>query len=127
MLNYGRVRKSRGIYIVGAVNEYDMDEAHSCHERNDASGHDLVFAKQTLIANPTTAQADDDYREGEYGAPPTVEEGWVVGDASASLGWRILVKGTRQYHGVAGEARQTPTSLEGELLGCRVRSVCFEG
>lgn len=63
VLYHDRVRQAISINIVGAPDEYDMHEAHSYHERNDAPCHDFVLAEELLITCPAASEADDNDEE----------------------------------------------------------------
>jgi hypothetical protein len=89
------VRETADVDIVRAVDEDDMDTAHSRGKWDDAPGHDFVLAEEALIADVPTGDSDAYDDDGEDGAPPTVEQGWVVGDTGATLWRRCIVEAAR--------------------------------
>lgn len=84
--NLERVCEAADVDVVGAVNEDDVNAAHAGQEWNNAAGHDLVFAEKAFIADIATRQTESYENDGEYGAPPAVEQRRVVADTGAALG-----------------------------------------
>jgi hypothetical protein len=115
MVDLGWVRQGRGVDVVGAVKEHDVGTAHASHEGDDAPCHDFVLAEQLVVANVATREANQNDAEGEDGAPPAVEQGRIVCDASTAFGGRCIVEAAGEDH-ADQQCSQTPSSGEGEVL-----------
>jgi hypothetical protein len=123
MANFDRVCQVGNVDVIGAVDENNMDKAHTCKEGEDAESHDLILAEQALIANVAAGKTDAYDDCGENGAPPAVQKRRVVGQASPGVWGRRAVEMARYYHGAVEQSSQTLASAEGELFGCRVLSI----
>ena len=64
--------------IVRAPFQHHVHASHSCHQRNDAQRHDLVFHEHLFRPDPSPKQADNDDDESEHGAPPGNKKRRVV-------------------------------------------------
>jgi hypothetical protein len=91
MVDLQGVREAADVDVVGTIYEDDMDAAHACGQRDYAPGHDFVLAEEALIADVPASYSNAYDDDGEDGAPPTVKQGWVVGDTGARLRRRCIV------------------------------------
>jgi hypothetical protein len=55
IVDLGWIHQSYDVNVVGTVSEDQVHSAHSCHERNDAQGHDLVFPKEGFVPDVPAA------------------------------------------------------------------------
>ena len=78
--NPARIYEAIEVDIVSAVDKNDVGEGHASHTRNQTPGHDLIFGKEAFVARIATEEASRYNDGGKDGAPPAVEEGWIVGD-----------------------------------------------
>jgi hypothetical protein len=98
MANLYGICETANIDIVCAVDEDDVDTSHASEKRNDTPGHDLVLAEEAFISNVAAGQSESNNDYGEDGAPPAVEQSWVVCSSGAALRWRSIIDTARYYH-----------------------------
>jgi len=84
--------------VVRAVYENNVHASHARSQRDDAPGHDLVFAEESLVSNVPAKNSKSNDDDGEDGAPPAVQQRGVVADACTTLWWRCIVDVARNYH-----------------------------
>ena len=78
-------RQTGRLYVVGPVQEYNVDQAHADQEGYDGDGHDDILGEQSLTANEAAKEADDNDDKGTDGTPPRHKEGWVVIQARSTV------------------------------------------
>ena len=62
-----------GSGIVGSVNQDDMDQPHSYHQRDNAPENDFVLSEQSLRPYPSSKCANENGGQSEDGTPPRHE------------------------------------------------------
>jgi hypothetical protein len=98
MANFQGVDETTDIDVVCAVDEHDVNTTHTGNQWDHAPGHDFVFAEEAFISNVPASESKSYEDDGEDGAPPAVEQGWIVPNAGAALRRSFIVDAARQYH-----------------------------
>lgn len=73
------------LYVVGPVQQYNVDQAHADQQGDHGEGHDDILGEQSLSADKAAKETSDDDEESTYGAPPGYKEGRVVVHARAMV------------------------------------------
>lgn len=99
MIDYGSIGQIGSVGVISTPDQDHVNKSHAGDERDDAGSHDLVLTEETFVPHVAASESCCYDDEGEDGAPPAVEKRRVVGDAGATLGWRVVVESAWQYHG----------------------------
>ena len=89
---------ARRVDVVVPPQQDRVYESHADEQRDNAQGHDLIFAEQSIVADLAAAETKEDHGEGACGAPPAEEQSGVVLHPGARLWQRGGIEMSRNVH-----------------------------